>query len=72
MIMLQDPSEGDLEEITSMTNRKGKEYQVLLQRWNDVILQGSKEERTHEHPFELLRVTVTDNERTLCIGAPCR
>lgn len=61
-ILLQDPSEPDLEEITSMTNRKGKEYQVLLQRWNDVILQGSKEERTHEHPLDLLRVTVTDNE----------
>ena len=61
-LLLQDPSQPDLEEVTSMINRKGKEYQVLLQRWNDVILQGSKDERTYEHPFDLLRVTVTDKK----------
>jgi hypothetical protein len=61
-LLLQDPCQPDLEEVTSMTTRKGREYQVLLQRWNDVILQGSKEERTHEHPFDLLRVTVTDKK----------
>ncbi len=59
-LLLQDPSEPDLEEVTTMITRKGRECQVLLQRWNDVIMQGSKEERTHEHPFDLLRVTVTD------------
>ena len=61
-LLLQDPSEPDLEEITTMTSRKGRVYQVLLQRWNDVIMQGSKDERTHEHPFDLLRVTVTDDK----------
>lgn len=61
-LLLQDPSEPDLEEITTMITRKGKECQVLLQRWNDVIMQGSKEERTHEHPFDLLRVIVTDKK----------
>jgi len=61
-LLLQDPSQPDLEEITSMVTRKGRKYQVLLQRWNDVIMQGSKEERTHEYPFDLLRVTVTDNK----------
>jgi hypothetical protein len=59
-LLLQDPSEPDLEEVTTMITRKGRECQVLLQRWNDVIMQGSKEERTHQHPFDLLRVTVTD------------
>ena len=61
-LVLQDPSEPDLEEVTTMITRKGKECQVLLQRWNDVIMQGSKEERTHEHPFDLLKVTVTDKK----------
>ena len=59
-LVLQDPSEPDLEEITTMITRKGRECQVLLQRWDDIIMQGSKEERTHEHPFDLLKVTVTD------------
>jgi DDE superfamily endonuclease len=59
-LVLQAPSEPDLEEVTTMVTRRGKECQVLLQRWNDVVMQGSKEERTHEHPFDLLKVTVTD------------
>lgn len=61
-LLLQNPSQPDLEEITTMTSRKGRVYQVLLQRWNDVIMQGSKYEPTHEHPFDLLRVTVTDDK----------
>jgi hypothetical protein len=61
-LLLQDPSEPDIEEVTRMITRGGKECQVLLQRWNDVIMQGSKKERTHEHPFDLLRVTVTDEK----------
>lgn len=69
-LLLQDPSQPDLEEISSMTTRKGREYQVLLQRWNDVILQGSKEEPTHEHPFDLLRVTVTDSKGKLVYRRP--
>jgi len=42
------------------TTRKGRVYQVLLQRWNDVIMRGSQEDRTHKHPFDLLKATVTD------------
>jgi DDE superfamily endonuclease len=61
-LLLQDPSEPDLEEVTTMITRKGKKCQVLFQRWNDVIMQGSKEERTHEHPFDLLKVTATDKK----------
>lgn len=61
-LLLNCPSQPDLEEITTTTTRKGRECQVLLQRWNDVIMQGSKEERTHEYPFDLLRVIVTDKK----------
>lgn len=61
-LVLQEPSEPDLEEVTTMITRKGREYQVLLQRWNDVVMQGSKTERTHEHPFDLLKVTVMDEK----------
>jgi len=61
-LLLQNPSQPDLEEITIMTTSKGRECQVLLQRWNDVIMQGSKAERTHQHPFDVLKVTVTDEK----------
>ena len=61
-ILLSDPSQPDQEEVTTRVTHKGQVYRVLLQRWNDVIMQGSKDERTHEHPFDLLRVTVTDKK----------
>ena len=61
-LLLKCPSQPDLEEIATITTRKGRIYEVLLQRWNDVIMQGSQEERTHEHPFDLLRVIVTDEK----------
>jgi hypothetical protein len=61
-LLLQNPPQPDLEEITTMTSRKGRVYQVLLQRWNDCLMRGSKDEPTHEHPFDLLRVTVTDDK----------
>jgi hypothetical protein len=61
-ILLSDPSQPDLEEISTVTTRKGRVLQVHLARWNDVIMQGSDEERTHEHPFDMLRVIVKDNK----------
>ena len=61
-LLLKCPSQPDLEEITTTTTRKGSVYQVLLQRWNDVLMHGSQEERTHKHPFDLLRITVTDKK----------
>lgn len=61
-LVLQAPSEPDLEEVSTMVTRKGKECQVLLQRWNDIIMRGSKEKRTHEHPLDLLKVMVTDKK----------
>ena len=60
--LLKSPSQPDLEEITTTTNRKGNVRHVLLERWNDLIMRGSQEERTHKHPFDLLRVTVTDKK----------
>jgi hypothetical protein len=69
-LSLQAPSAPDLEEVTSMITYQGRECQVLLQRWNDVVMQGSKEERTHEHPFDLLKVTVTDKKGKLVYRRP--
>lgn len=59
-IPLSTPPQPDLEEMTTITTRKGRTHRVHLARWNDVIARGSDEVRTHEHPFDLLRVTVTD------------
>lgn len=53
--LLKNPSQPDLEEITTTTNRKGSVRPVLLERWNDLIMRGSQEERTHKHPFDLLK-----------------
>jgi len=61
-ILLKDPSQPDQEEVTMTVTRKGHVHRVLLQRWNSVIMQGSKDERTHEHPFDLLRAIVTDKK----------
>lgn len=59
-ILLSDPSQPDLEEITTVITRKGHVHHVHLARWNDVIAQGTETERTHEHPFDMLRLIVTD------------
>lgn len=61
-LLLQDPSQPDLEEVTTITSCKGRDRTTVLQRWNDVIIGGSKEERTHEYPCDILRVTVTDSK----------
>ena len=59
-ILLNNPSQPDLEEFTMITNQKGLEHKVILERWNDVVMKGSKDERTHEHPFDMVRIRVVD------------
>ena len=61
-IPLSAPPQPDLEEITTIMTRRGGKHQVHLARWNDVIMQGSDKERTHEHPFDLVRITVVDKK----------
>ena len=61
-IPLSAPPQPDLQEITTVTTRKGHIHQVRLDRWNDIIVRGSDKERTHEHPFDLVRVTVIDGK----------
>jgi len=61
-IPLSAPPQPDLEEVGTITTRKGRRLNVRLDRWNDVVMQGSDEERTHEIPFDLVRVLVTDQK----------
>lgn len=61
-LLLNNPSQPDIEEETTSIGSKGRKYHILLERWNDVIMHGSEEERTHEHPFDVLRVTVKDSK----------
>jgi hypothetical protein len=61
-LLLQHPPPPDLEEITTTTTRTGEKREILLQRWNHVLMQGSKDKRTHEHPFDILKVTVKDKK----------
>jgi hypothetical protein len=60
VFLLNNPSQPDYEECITTTSRKGKVWKVTLQRWNDLLATGSKTERTHEHPFDLVRVIVKD------------
>ncbi len=69
-ILLSDPSQPDLEEITTVTNRKGRILHVNLTRWNDVIMHGSDEERTNEYPFDMLRVIVKEKNGKLVYRRP--
>jgi hypothetical protein len=62
VFLLKNPYQPELEESITTISRKGKIWKVTLQRWNNLIAVGSKEERTNEHPFDLVRITVKDQK----------
>lgn len=61
-ILLSDPIEPDVEEITTTVIRRDHRYQVLLQRWKNVVMKGTAKNKTHQTPFDLVRITVTDKK----------
>src|SRR3989338_1592525 len=54
-ILLKDPTQPDLQEFTTTITRSGQQHQVFLDRWNDVMMQGSP-----KRPFDMLRVILKD------------
>ncbi|MGH2639790.1 MAG: transposase, partial [Rhabdochlamydiaceae bacterium] len=62
VFLLNNPSQPECEEWITTTSRKGKKWKVTLQRWNDLLAGGSKTEKTHEYPFDLVRVIVKDEQ----------
>jgi hypothetical protein len=57
------PSEPDeqLEQFELVT-RRGKKLFVKIVRWNDLLAKGRKDLKTHLHPFDVVRITVTDEK----------
>ena len=65
---LKDPSTwGEPDEATSLPfiSRRGARYQVVLQAWHNLIMQGKHKPtriRMHAHPFTLVRITLLDED----------
>jgi hypothetical protein len=45
-----------------IVTRRGKKLRVKIERWNDLIAKGPKNFRTHLHPFDVVRIIVTDEK----------
>lgn len=43
-------------------SRSGKEYKVIIECWQDMLLRGSKDFRSSRHPVNLIRITVVDQQ----------
>lgn len=44
----------------------GQEYTICIKRWNNVLFRGSRQFRSSHHPFNLVQVTVTNqNDKTV-------
>ena len=45
---------------TSFTTRRGRNLDLTITCWHQMLMRGTKEYPMHQHPFTLLRVQVTD------------
>jgi hypothetical protein len=60
----QDPSTwhpSDETASTTYTTKKGRLCQVEIQAWHNMLMNGKKDIPMHQHPFTLIRITVTDD-----------
>jgi hypothetical protein len=58
---------GEADETTTLpfTSRRGREYQVEIQSWDDLIMKGKnkpKRIRMYNYPFRLVRIVLLDEE----------
>jgi hypothetical protein len=56
------PQPDESPEMFESTTRKGKRLRVFVARWNDLLAKGTKQHKTHLHPFDLVRIIVTDEK----------
>lgn len=47
---------------TTITNHKNEIIHLNIKCWHNLIMKGDKEQKMHEKPFHLLRITLTDSE----------
>jgi len=70
---LKDPTTWDEpDEVvwTTCTTRGGKTYTVCIERWDDMLMRGTREFPMHKHPFSLIRIRVFDSDGKLVFKHP--
>ena len=55
-----DPPDGG--SLTEFITKKGRKLTVLVDTWDDILLRGKEGFASHEHPFTLARVRITDEQ----------
>ncbi len=50
---------------TTITNNKDEIIHLNIKCWHNLIMKGDKKTKMHEKPFNLLRITLTDNQGNL-------
>jgi len=62
-VPLSAPSEPDEQfEPFEIVTRKGKKLLVQIVRWNNLLAKGPKDLKMHLHPFDVVRIVVTDEK----------
>jgi hypothetical protein len=70
---MHDPSTWgtqDSEDIVPITFKNGRNAVATIQTWNDLLMRGGKNIPMHQLPFNLLRVSVTDENGQLVFIRP--
>jgi hypothetical protein len=47
---------------TNFTTRRGRQVQLNISAWHQMLMRGTREYPMHQHPFTLLQVRVTDEK----------
>jgi len=55
---------------TTYTTRSGKTYIVCIERWDDMLMRGTREFPMHKYPFSLIRTRVFDADGELVFKHP--
>ena len=58
------------ETTTSWINSKGEKYTVTIKCWNDMLLRGSIEFRSSQHPIRLIQITVKNESGEFVFKRP--
>jgi hypothetical protein len=53
--------EPDISEVIPLTFRNGRDCQVTIEAWYNMLMRDKHDSAMHEHPFTLMRVTVKDS-----------
>ncbi|NEQ69439.1 MAG: transposase [Symploca sp. SIO2D2] len=56
-------SEPDEVIYSNFTTKRGRELNLTISGWNQLLMKGSKNYKMHKHPFRLLQVVVSDDHK---------